>query len=191
MANKVVFNVRDDYGQLFVKNTDGSYATREQLQDMIVRLIDTYNLVADNETSQQAIYEQLITTKTGAIADMAKVVYPFAHPFAVYNHAGINRGKKQPRFSGVYIITLEQARGAVKIGMTIDLYHRTKGIRHDVIHEYGIESPVFEPLAFIHTNDHASVERMLHEKFADARIDKEWFHRAPIEEWLEQFRSAS
>jgi hypothetical protein len=191
MGNKVIANIREDYGRLYVKTVDGEFATLEEMHDMINRLIDTYKDMVNGDLSQETLYTSDIDKYTRKAMGEARIEYPFSHPFAVYNGEGKYRGTKQPRFSGVYIVTLAQAHGMVKIGFSNDLYVRSKGLRHEVRNQYRIEDPVIEPLAFIHTNNHSRVEQTLHKYFAEENIGGEWFHREPVEKWLEQFRSAS
>lgn len=194
MGNKVIANIREDYGRLYVRDIRKEkhpFVSADDLRDIIARLTETYvAMVTTGKTQYELYFDVEMGTTSAAMAEV-RIEYPFIHPFAVYNKTGVNRPRKTPRFSGVYVIGLEQSPDRVKIGYSIDLYERTKGIRYELETWQGVEDPIFQTVAFIHTKYPQEIERILHAKFAKANIWSEWFQREPVEEWLQQFRSAS
>lgn len=189
-GGREIYKVRDDYGRVYVKRIGGEYATADEIADLIARLTDTYNTMQDGRTQTDILNEQISLIAKDVTAHM-RIEYPFDHQFAIHHYGARNgnRMPKHPRFSGVYVVTVAQRRETVKIGLTTDLYQRSRGLAQDL--KYEIQDPYIEPIAFIHTQDHEQVERLLHDMFATSRIKNEWFKREPVEEWLQQFRSAS
>lgn len=184
------FRLRYEFGQFYIQDSSGNFVDLAAFDAIAEALARTRNYLRSTGMTQQEIYKKILSDDE--LLKHAKIEYPFDHPFAVRRNMGEgSRTQKTPRFSGVYVLTLKQQDDAVKIGLTIDLYARSKELKHSA-HPHVEGDPVFLPVAFIHTEHHQIIESFLHKKFAAHRLNqREWFDRAPVEEWLQQFRSES
>lgn len=184
------FRLRYEFGQFYIQDSSGNFVDLDTFDAVTEALARTRNYLRSTGMTQQEIYKKILSDDE--LLKHAKIEYPFDHPFAVRRNTGEgSRTRKAPRFSGVYVLTLKQQEDVVKIGLTTDLYARSKELKHSA-HPHVEGDPIFLPVAFIHTEHHQIIESFLHKKFAPARLNqREWFYRAPVEEWLQQFRSAS
>ena len=184
------FRLRYEFGQFYIQDSSGEFVDLPTFDAITEALARTRNYLRSTGMTQRDIYKKILSDDE--LLKHARIEYPFDHPFAVRRNAGEgSRTRKAPRFSGVYVLTLKQQDEVVKIGLTIDLYARSKELKHSA-HPFVEGDPIFLPVAFIHTEHHRIIESFLHKKFATARLNqREWFDRAPVEAWLQQFRSTS
>lgn len=179
MANKIIANIRRDYGQVFIKNEfNGDYMTLNELKLMIGELnalADMMELDFTQEEIKQSIYDQRLDNLWAA----AVIHYPYEHPYLCWSGQSMsNRSPKEPRFSGVYLITHPDKPGLVKIGCSIDIYQRTKGL----FHELG-KKPV-KVLGYIETDEQFDIETFLHNKFSYVCDEGEWFEYDTVIDWI-------
>jgi hypothetical protein len=174
----VVYQVREKYGFYLAKDMTGDYVTAEELQNVIELLQHTHRLMLQHNVDQETIEFSAAYNGCERLKQEGHIIMPFDEPHSVYTVDNY-RPRKFKRYSGVYFVTREGAPNEIKIGKTIDLYTRTRGL----ISEYQC---AFSVVAFIETENHYRVESMFHEKFAHANLYREWFDRDTVETWLQE-----
>lgn len=177
-----ILRVREDYGYTFVRDMENGYLDSAELFSLIQRLKSTYDLMVSHGATQENIRDAAIEQAATALMTQVNVHYPFEHEFACWKGTGRNRSPKQPRFSGVYFVMCDGKPGQVKIGQSMDVYNRTKGLYH----EY---KQVMKLIAYIDTPDPVATETLLHRKFRPYQVQSEWFQHEPVELWLRQAAS--
>jgi len=181
MANKVIAHIRRDYGKLFIKDDyTGDYLNLDDLHKMIQELTAlAYEMSVGK--SQHDLKQEIYAYSIRYMWASAVIHYPFEHPYLYWSgeYSGNNRSPKEPRFSGVYFITHPDKPELIKIGCSVDIYQRTKGL----FHEYG-KKPL-RVVGYIETDEQFEVESFLHNKFSALRDEKEWFDYWRVIEWLE------
>lgn len=178
MSNKIVANIRQDYNRTFVKHSDGEYFTSHELGVLVDQLQSLIREMVVTGLSQPEITENLYQQSVRPLVEAAVLHYPFEHPYLHWSEGSKNRNPKEPRFCGVYFVAHPDRPEQIKIGCSIDIYQRTKALYHELGKEY------VRVLGYMETDAVYEVEEYLHLKFADHRIEGEWFDYAPVVSWL-------
>lgn len=174
------FKIREDYGHWFVRDLDGHYLNAGELHALIQSLLETHKLLVDSPMStQEAVLKASIEARVEKLLEGAEVHYSHQHIYMGYR-PDRHRIGQSTRFAGVYVLTSPARRDQVKIGVSSDVYLRTKQLYYD----YG-RVPM-EVIAVIESLAPAALETALHRKFASCHIDGEWFARQPVEAWLHE-----
>lgn len=172
-----IFKVREDYGVVLVRDMDGNFIELKQLDNLIARLIQTRNQMVDEAIDQITMQQQATDNYVAELARRSKLYYPIHHDYLAYQPGKI-RGPKQPRFAGVYFLSFAKRLEYIKIGVSNDIYKRTKGLWTEFQHQ------VSTVHAFIETDEPYTMETALHNRFAQYHVEGEWFHAMPILAWL-------
>lgn len=187
MSSSETYKVRFEFGQLYIRDSSNKLVDFETFDALVTGLMQTRNLMISSGKSHAELYRDAIEQRDKDISANIQMEYPFTDEWAIHKlNSARSRPRKAKRFYGVYILTTLERPEIVKIGQSIDLYNRSKGLRYEL--SYDINDPHFETIAFIHTKELDSVEQFLHQLFADACVGGEWFQRAPVTAWLKQFR---
>lgn len=181
--------LRYEIDRLYLTGTRLEFADLETLDAVIRGLTQTRNYMAARGMTQEEIYHaSLHDMQNQAISD-ARIEYPLTNPFAIRRKDAPNRTRRSPIYNGVYVVSTEERPDWCKIGQSTDLYKRARQIKYDP--SCPVEDPTITPVAFVHTQQSTAIETFLHHKFSEFHIAGEWYQRAPVEEWFEQFRSAA
>lgn len=172
-----ILKVREDYGATLVRDMDGNFIDVDQLDNLIAKLIKTRNEMLIGGVDQATIQRRATDDYVAELARRSKLHYPIQHDYLAYR-PGIRRGPKQPRFAGVYFLSFVKHLGIIKIGVSNDIYKRTKGLWNEYEHKEAIVH------GYIETDEPYIMEASLHKRFAEHNVEGEWFETAPILAWL-------
>lgn len=178
--NKETHRIRQDYGVTFVRDMEGDFLDTHALRELIVDLQSTLHKMEVEGLSQLDIRKQVTEEFTQQILSTLNIHYPLVHPFALFDpNNRQTRSLQEPRFCGVYFVQIGSRPEAVKIGQSIDLYSRGKGL----FFEY--KEPM-QLLAFIETDEPQELETAIHRTLRDFQINGEWYELAPAMSWLRE-----
>lgn len=172
-----ILKVREDYGSTLVRDLDGNFIDVDQLDNLIAKLIKTRNEMLIGGIDQAAIQQQATDSYVAELARRSKLHYPIEHEYLAYR-PGMIRGPKQPRFAGVYFLSFLKRLHYIKIGVSGDIYKRTKGLWNEYKHQEAVVH------GFIETDEPYIMETALHKRFVEHNVDGEWFHTEPVLTWL-------
>lgn len=153
----------DMAGNLYIERTDGKKLRHDDRQNIENAIKNTFRYYRD----------EILTREADTILPVCDWYFPNTNRDLL----GV--------CGGVYFVTSENIPGCIKIGYTGNSVYARAG---QLVH-HGASNP--QIYAFARTHQYKMLERGLHARFSDFRVDGEWFELEPVAEFVEQFRGGA
>lgn len=168
------YRIKSKYGGVFVYNAEGNPVDRQTLAEIINGLYETYKQM--DVLSQRRVERNFMAREVQRILSETIFHMPPTHPFACFG-AQAYRKPTDKRFSGVYVLSTTDDLDTVKIGMSGDIYTRTKGIYHEYKSSVKLH-------AILEHQEYRLLEQFLHSELSDYNVGGEWFEAAPALDYI-------
>ena len=156
-----------DYAHNYLKWEDRADVIQKEIHrcdgDHIIAILDAYNRI------DKSIYIDSIHPRIREYVNWIKEEQNHRLSGRPRTRQTSNKTKPTPMTTAGYIYLLQSPTGVYKIGRSIDPENRIK--------TFGLKLPFeVEYICLIETKDMVELERELHERFEEQRVNGEWFN---------------